>query len=105
MDKSLTLADFQTKIDEWVQTHGGYWSPLSMLSALMEELGELAREINHQEGFKPKKDETGETDIGQELADILFSLSCIANFYNIDLSRELENVIKKYTLRDKNRFK
>ena len=105
MHKEFTLADYQTRIDKWIKNHGGYWSPLSMLSAIMEELGELAREVNHLEGFKPKKSNNKEVNIGQELADILFSLSCIANYYKIDLSIELDKVITKFSKRDKDRFR
>ena len=104
MENKTSIAEFQIKIDKWVKEHGGYWSPLSMLSAIMEELGELAREINHLEGFKPKKAGSEGFNIGQELADILFSLSCIANYYKIDLATELENSIIKFSERDKNRF-
>lgn len=105
MDNNTSLTDFQVKIDKWVKEHGGYWSPLSMLSAIMEELGELAREINHLEGFKPKKSDKEGIQIGQELADIVFSLSCIANYYEINLASELEKSIVKFSNRDKNRFK
>jgi NTP pyrophosphatase (non-canonical NTP hydrolase) len=104
MNKEFTLAEYQTRIDNWVKEHGGYWSPLSMLSAIMEELGELAREINHLEGFKPKKSDSEVIGIGQELADILFSLSCMANYYKIDLSIELDQAIRKFSERDKDRF-
>jgi NTP pyrophosphatase (non-canonical NTP hydrolase) len=101
----LTLADIQFKIDKWVQDHGGYWSPLSMLSAILEELGELAREINHLEGFKPKKIMNEKSKINEELGDILFSLSCMANYYKVDLGGELEKSIIKFSNRDENRFK
>ena len=53
MSEKKTLKDYQVEIDQWIHMHGGYWPPLSMLSAIMEEVGELAREINFLEGHKP----------------------------------------------------
>ncbi|MFX0021669.1 MAG: nucleotide pyrophosphohydrolase [Candidatus Hermodarchaeota archaeon] len=99
-----TLPDIQNMIHDWITKHGGYWSPLAMMSAIIEEIGELAREINHLEGFKPKKNLNGEEKIGEELADVLYALICIANYYKIDLNLELNTVIKKYSKRDSNRF-
>jgi len=99
-----TLKGIQEKIDDWIKDHGGYWSPLAMLSAIMEELGELAREINDLEGFKPKKRIKKPPDLGEELADLLFSIICLANHYDIDLNSHLESIIAKYTKRDANRF-
>ena len=105
MRKELSLKEFQKKINDWIEHHGGYWPPLSMLSAIVEEIGELAKEINHLEGFKPKRSDKISTNLGEELADVIFALICLANSYKIDISYELEAVIKKYTIRDSNRFK
>ena len=57
MEKDQKLSEIQDKIDIWIQEHGGYWSPLAMFTSVIEECGELAREINSIEGFKPKKTE------------------------------------------------
>ena len=95
----------QDKIDNWIQEHGGYWSPLAMFTSIIEECGELAREINYLEGFKPKKPTEKEGNLGEELADLLFSVICLANYYNIDLGEKLTQVLEKYTTRDANRFK
>ncbi len=105
MSKDVSLKEFQKKIDNWIAHHGGYWPPLSMLSAIVEEIGELAKEINHLEGFKPKKPDKISANLGEELADVIFALICLANSYKIDISYELEAVMKKYTIRDSNRFK
>jgi len=103
MKEKLSLEDIQKNVDNFITNHGGYWPPLSMLSAVIEEVGELAREINHSEGFKPKR--TNEPAlIGEELADILFAIVCIANYYKINLNDEFEKVLKKYSIRDSNRF-
>jgi len=105
MVEKKTLEEIQHDIDDWIIKHGGYWPPLSMLSAIMEELGELAREINYLEGFKPKKSiEKKKTDLGEELADIIFSVICLANYYKVDLTNMLINIIKKYSKRDAIRF-
>jgi len=104
MNKDLSLKEYQKKIDKWILKHGGYWSPLSMFTAIVEEVGELAKEINHLEGFKPKKSGKTETKLGEELADVIFAIICVANYYKIDIHNELDLVIKKFTKRDSKRF-
>jgi len=104
MSYEISLREFQEKINDWISSHGGYWPPLAMLSAVIEELGELAKEINHIQGFKPKKKENEIGNIGEELADIVYALICIANYYKVDLSTEISNVIQKYSKRDSKRF-
>jgi NTP pyrophosphatase (non-canonical NTP hydrolase) len=103
-NKQLSIENIQKNVDNFITNHGGYWPPLSMLSAVIEEVGELAREINHLEGFKPKRSNEPPA-IGEELADILFAIVCIANYYKINLRKEFEEVLKKYSIRDSNRFK
>jgi NTP pyrophosphatase (non-canonical NTP hydrolase) len=98
------LKTIQKTVDQWInQFEEGYWPPLSMLAAVTEEVGELAREINHREGFK-KKREGGDADLGLELADVLFSLVCIANIYHVDLDAAFKAVLQKYTERDTKRW-
>lgn len=105
MKQKISLKDLQSQVDKWIRNHGGYWSPLAMLGAIMEEIGELSKEINYQEGFKPKKrDKENQSSLGEELADTLFALICVANHYQIDLEDEFKNIIKKYSMRDRNRF-
>jgi NTP pyrophosphatase (non-canonical NTP hydrolase) len=70
----------------------------------MEELGEVAREINSLEGFKPRKDDADKSKLGEELADLIFSIICLANHYRINLSGEFEKSLLKYSERDANRF-
>ena len=100
----FNLVDFQSDINDWIKSHGGYWPPLSMLGALMEEVGELARAINIIEGFKPPK-ENEKARLNEEIADTVFAIICIANYYKIDLSQELRNCLVKYSKRDSDRFK
>lgn len=104
MNYKISLREIQEKINDWICSHGGYWPPLAMLSAVIEELGELAKEINHIQGFKPKKKEDEISCMGEELGDIVYALICIANYYKVDLSTELINVIEKYSKRDSKRF-
>lgn len=105
MVEKKTLSDLQKQVDKWISQYGGgYWDPLSMLAALIEECGELAKEINYQQGYKPKKSKERDHNIKEELADVLFALICIANYYKIDLEEELEKTLHKFTTRDGKRF-
>ncbi|MGQ9556328.1 MAG: nucleotide pyrophosphohydrolase [Desulfurispora sp.] len=101
----MQLKDVQQIVDRWIsQFAEGYWHPLAMLARLTEEVGELAREVNHHYGQKPKK--TGEPpgDIAMELGDILFILACYANSLNIDLEEAFRRVMDKYYQRDSDRW-
>lgn len=103
--EELTLKQAQKIVDKWIsQFEEGYWPPLSMLASLVEEVGELAREINARERIKKKKETETEKDIGLEMADILFSLICLANHYRIDLESKFKEVIEKYSNRDASRW-
>ncbi|QDG54376.1 nucleotide pyrophosphohydrolase [Persicimonas caeni] len=101
----LSLQQIQDAVDGWIsQWEEGYWSPLANLARLVEEVGELSREINDQHGEKPKKSSEEEGRIGSELADILFVLVCIANSLDVDLTEEFEGVLEKYDIRDADRW-
>lgn len=101
----MELKDMQKEVDDWItQFEEGYWSPLSMLARLTEEVGELAREINHQFGEKTKKHDEPMGDLPLELADILFILICYANSLNIDLEDAFKRVMAKYRYRDSDRW-
>lgn len=101
----LSIADAQKKVDDWInQFEEGYWTPLSMFAALVEEVGELAEEINSLEGYKPKKSDDGYVDVEMELGDVLFALICIANYYDVDLDDAVQKVMAKYENRDRTRW-
>ena len=105
MDEGLTLREAQRKVDDWIsQFDEGYWPPLSNLARLIEEVGELAREMNHLFGNKPKRADEPAQDLAIELADILFVLLAIANEQEIDLEAALVRVLEKYRLRDSGRW-
>ena len=102
---ALTVAEAQRLVDGWIsQFEEGYWPPLSNLARLIEEVGELAREMNHRFGHKPKKAGESEQDLAIELADILFVLLVIANEQGIDLGEALGRVLEKYRTRDADRW-
>lgn len=99
------LKDRQAEVHAWISRfEEGYWKPLSMLARLTEEVGELARELNHHYGEKPKKPGEREGAIGEELADILFVSMALANSLEIDLDREFDAMMEKYRSRDGGRW-
>ena len=100
-----TLKEVQQQVDAFILEHGGYWSPLSMLASVTEEVGELAREINALEQIKIKKTSELPKSIGEELADTLFSIICVANYYDVDMDHEFKQVMRKFQERDRDRFK
>ncbi|WP_027408558.1 nucleotide pyrophosphohydrolase [Anoxybacteroides tepidamans] len=100
-----TMKQLQQEVDEYIsQFKEGYFSPLAMLARLTEELGELAREVNHYYGEKPKKKSEAEKTIEEELGDLLFVLICFANSLHIDLQEAHDMVMEKFRTRDKNRW-
>lgn len=100
-----SLADIQREVDQYIgQFKEGYFEPLAMLARLSEEVGELAREINHQFGPKPKKPEEADNSIELELGDILFILACFANSLGIELAKAHDQVMHKFNTRDANRW-
>ncbi|MDR0271577.1 nucleotide pyrophosphohydrolase [Paenibacillus sp.] len=103
MEKSL--AEMQKEVDRYIsQFKEGYFSPLSMLARMTEEVGELAREVNHSFGEKPKKATEEENSIELELGDILFITICFANSLGIDLTEAHDKVMHKFNTRDANRW-
>jgi NTP pyrophosphatase (non-canonical NTP hydrolase) len=104
-DGKLTLNQAQARVDAWIsQFEEGYWPPLTNLARLIEEVGELAREMNHQFGHKTKKADEPDQNLAMELADVLFVLLVIANEQGIELDSALEQVLEKYRARDSDRW-
>lgn len=102
---ALTLDEAQARVDAWIsQFEEGYWPPLTNLARLTEEVGELAREMNHRFGHKTKRSDEPEQDLAIELADVLFVLLVIANEQGIQLGDALERVLEKYRVRDSERW-
>ncbi|ANS74839.1 nucleotide pyrophosphohydrolase [Paenibacillus yonginensis] len=99
------LSELQREVDQYIsQFKEGYFSPLAMLARMSEEVGELAREVNHQFGEKPKKATEEENSIELELGDILFITICFANSLGIDLTEAHDKVMNKFNTRDANRW-
>lgn len=99
------MKQLQEEVNTYIsQFKEGYFSPLAMLARMTEELGELAREVNHYYGEKPKKASEKENTIEEELGDMLFVLICFANSLNIDLEEAHNRVMEKFNTRDKNRW-
>lgn len=101
----MSLADAQRRVDAWIsQYEEGYFHPLTNLARLTEEVGELAREVNHRFGQKTKKAGEAEGDLAMEMADILFVLICMANREAIDLGEAFERMMTKVETRDHDRW-
>jgi NTP pyrophosphatase (non-canonical NTP hydrolase) len=101
----VTLLEAQQRVDEWIsQFEEGYFHPLTNMARLTEEVGELAREVNHRFGEKTKKASEPDGDLAMEMADILFVLICMANREGIDLQDAFDNMMEKVTARDEKRW-
>ncbi|MEB7431882.1 nucleotide pyrophosphohydrolase [Staphylococcus chromogenes] len=103
MEKSMQM--MQQEVDNYIsQFKAGYFSPLANLARLSEEVGELAREINHYHGEKQKKSTEEPNTIEAELGDNLFVLLCLANSLNIDMTESFNQTMEKFNHRDQHRF-
>ena len=101
----MSLKQNQKQVDEWIANFKlGYFKPLEILARLTEETGELAREINHRWGPKQKKSSEDLKDIEDEIADIFYTLICLANSQSIDLDQAWDKMMNKLYTRDKNRY-
>ena len=101
----MSLTEAQRQVDAWIaQFEEGYFDPLTNLARLAEEVGELAREVNHRFGRKTKKPDEPEGDLAIEMADILFVLICMANREGIDLDQAFQRMMRKVESRDQRRW-
>ena len=105
MKNDKTLSQIQTEIDDWAnQFTKPYFEPLSRMAAMTEEVGEVARVINRMYGDKKSKIGENVIDLEEELGDLFFTLVCMANAENIDLSVAHARKMDKVSKRDNNRF-
>lgn len=105
MTENKTLFELQKEVDIYInQFKEGYFPPMELLARLTEELGELSREVQHKYGTKKKKKTEVEKEIADEIGDFFFVLICMANAEGINLQESLQNVLKKYNTRDKERW-
>jgi NTP pyrophosphatase (non-canonical NTP hydrolase) len=101
----MSLRDAQQRVDAWIsQFEEGYFHPLTNLCRLSEEVGELAREVNHRFGQKTKKRDEADGDMAMEMADIIFVLVCMANREGIDLQAAFDRMMEKVETRDVSRW-
>jgi len=104
MPNEITIQAAQEKVDNWIKTVGvKYFSELTNLGILMEEVGELSRILVRKYGDQSFKNKEGELLFADEMADVLFVLICLANQTGVDLTTALEKNIEKKTLRDATR--
>lgn len=106
----MTLKEAQLSVDQWINEYGvRYFSELTNMAVLIEEVGELAKIIARRYGEQswkasdPRATDNGSEALGDEMADVLWVLLCLANQTGVDLTEELRKNLEKKTLRDKNR--
>lgn len=102
----MKISEAQASVDQWIQSHGvRYFDPLTNMAILTEEVGEVARIMARRYGEQSEKESDKGASLGDELADVMFVLFCIANQTGIDLSASFEENIRKKTERDHLRHK
>ena len=100
----MTLEQAQQSVDGWIKTNGvRYFNELTNMAMLTEEVGEVARIIARRYGEQSEKESDKDKDLGEELADVLWILLCIANQTGVDLTKAFTQNLEKKTLRDKDR--
>ena len=106
MAAELTIQQAQEQVDLWIKKHGvRYFNELTNLAMLTEEVGEVARIIARRYGEQSEKESDKTKDLGDEMADVLWVLLCLANQTGVDLTKAFEKNIEKKTLRDKDRHR
>jgi NTP pyrophosphatase (non-canonical NTP hydrolase) len=100
----MTIKEAQIKVDTWIKNHGGrYFSELTNMAMLTEEVGEVARIIARKFGDQSEKPDKENNSLADELMDVLFVLICLANQTGIDMEQAFEENLNKKTLRDSER--
>ena len=93
----MDLPELQATVDRWVKEHGGYWDEFQILARMVEELGELSSDLQRFRGLRPRP---AEVDLPSEIGDLLFTVVCFANIFQVDLTKAIEDTLRKYTDRD-----
>lgn len=102
----MALRTLQQQVDDWIKEYGvRYFDELTNTAVLMEEVGEVARIMARRYGEQSEKESDQAKDLGDELADVLFVLVCIANQTGVDLTHAMEENFAKKTNRDQSRHK
>jgi len=106
MKKEITISEAQEQVDHWIKTVGvRYFNELTNMTILMEEVGELARIMSRTYGEQSFKESDKGKDLGDEMADILWVLMCLANQTGVDLTEALRKNLEKKNIRDIDRHK
>jgi NTP pyrophosphatase (non-canonical NTP hydrolase) len=104
MQQDITINQAQQQVDEWIKTIGvRYFNELTNLGILVEEVGELSRLMVRKFGEQSFKNKEAEKDLGDEMADVLWVLICLANQTGVNLTEALQKNFEKKTSRDKTR--
>ena len=102
----MTIQELQDRVDEWINTVGvRYFSPLTNMAILTEEVGEVARIMARRYGEQSEKPSDAEKDLGDELADVIWVVTCLANQTGINLTEAIEHNFEKKTQRDATRHR
>lgn len=100
----MNIKDAQKAVDDWIQTHGvRYFNELTNMAQLTEEVGEVARIIARRYGEQSEKESDKDKDLGEELADVVFVVLCLANQTGIDLQAAFDKKMDKKAKRDHDR--
>jgi NTP pyrophosphatase (non-canonical NTP hydrolase) len=100
----MSIQESQTQVDQWIKTHGvRYFNELTNMAILTEEVGELARIMARRYGDQSEKESDKNKDLGDEMADVLWVLICLANQTGVDLTTAFKKNMEKKTTRDKDR--
>ena len=100
----MTIQEAQSQVDQWIKTHGvRYFNELTNTAILTEEVGEVARIMAWRYGEQSEKESDKDKDLGDEMADVLWVLICLANQTGVDLTKAFEKNLEKKTERDKDR--
>ena len=100
----MTIEQSQREVDHWIKTHGvRYFNELTNMAILTEEVGELARIMARRYGEQSEKESDKNKDLGDEMADVLWVLICLANQTGVNLTEAFKKNIDKKTIRDKDR--
>ncbi|MHA8052600.1 nucleotide pyrophosphohydrolase [Aquirufa sp. Wall-65K1] len=100
----MTIQEAQEQVDQWIKTVGvRYFNELTNMAMLTEEVGEVARIIARRYGEQSEKESDKQKDLGDEMADVLFVLICLANQTGINLEKALEQNLAKKSIRDQDR--
>lgn len=101
---NITLKESQQLVDDWIKNHGvRYFNELTNMAILTEEVGEMARIIARRYGEQSEKESDKNKDLGDEMADVLWVLICLANQTGVDLNEAFKKNLEKKTNRDKDR--